>query len=178
MLTATNLKSRCSPFWNPCKLQQVSIKPSYLILWMDLREWEALWCPLLRASGQHNSKNRFIRCSQIQTSTSFQLFMHPFCSITPTLVCTLRYFWLFLGGMHFSELSTKQRHTTPFILAWEFSFHSVSFYSFVVHTVLPAVLLFSWMLWEIIESTVYGAVCCSAPTSSCLVNTVSLKPPL
>lgn len=46
----------------------------------------------------------------------------------------------------------------------------MSFYSFVVYTVLPAVLLFSWMLWEIIESAVHGLVCCSAPTSSCLVK--------
>lgn len=69
------------------------------------------------------------------------------------------------------------QHTKPFILAWEFSFRSMSFYRFAVRTVPPTVLLFPWMLWEIIESAVYAAVCRSAPTSMCLVNTVSLKSP-
>lgn len=76
----------------------------------------------------------------------------------------------------FSALN-QQRHGKPFILAWEISFRSMSFYSFAVHTVPPAVPLFPWMLREIIESAVYGAVCRSAPTSCCLVNTVSLKSP-
>lgn len=84
-------------------------------------------------------------------------------------------FPLFWRHTLFSALH-QQHYTIPFILAWEFSSRSMSFYSFVVHTVLPAVLLFSWMLWEIIESAAYGAVCCSAPTSSCLVNTVLPKP--
>lgn len=76
----------------------------------------------------------------------------------------------------FSALN-QQGHGKPFILAWEISFRSMSFYRFAVHTVPPAVPLFPWMLREIIESAVYGAVCRSAPTSCCLVNTVSLKSP-
>lgn len=69
------------------------------------------------------------------------------------------------------------QHTQPFILAREFSFRTMSFYRFAVRTVPPTALLFPWMLWEIIESAVYGAVCRGAPTSMCLVNTVSLKSP-
>lgn len=119
-----------------------------------------------------------LRCCQIKTSARTPIIYAPVSAPSPLTLSTLHHpISLSYFGDMCSALN-QQQHTTPFILAWEFSFRSMSFYSFSVHTVLPAVLLFSWMLWEIIESAVYGAVCCNAPTSSCLVNTVSLKPPL
>jgi len=69
------------------------------------------------------------------------------------------------------ETCTILNSNIRWVASWDFSLYSA------VHTVLPAVLLFPWMLWEIIESAEYAAVCCGAPTSTRLVNTVSPKRP-
>lgn len=158
------------------KCDRVSILAILLMLTQDPREWT---CACQRPSWWWEFQYVYQLVPNIGLLNRWRINLGLFCWTNTGFPVNPPPPHVF-SAMHGSQPASA--HTPPFTLGWEYSFHSMSFYSFAVQneplstpTLTPAVPLFPWMPCEIIESAQYVAGSGRAPTSSCLVNTVSLK---